>query len=277
MSVLFRARDLAIKALMRRQWQSLRSISPRLAVIPHEHVGLAVATNGLYEREEIDCLKQMIEQQSLGSGICLDIGANIGNHAVIWAGLFEKVLCFEPNPDMASLLRANLVLSRCKTVDVIEVGLGSDDAELPFSFSDPGNDGTGSFAGGDGEFALPVRHGDHLIRSLDLGQRAITFVKCDVEGFEDSVFTGLKQTLTEHRPVIAFESNAGEAGLKSWAILKGYGYTHLHEIRHNAATSSPIVRELMRLAQGHRCTLTPIEAPPAYAANLVAAPQSLVP
>src|ERR1700712_4378651 len=100
MGALFRVRDLAIKALVRAQWAGIRANSPRLAVVPHEHVGLAVLTNGLYEREELDCLSALVAAQDLGPGICLDIGANIGNHAVIWSKLFAGVVCFEPNPQM---------------------------------------------------------------------------------------------------------------------------------------------------------------------------------
>ena len=92
MGALFRIRDLAIKALVRRQWAELRPNSPRLAVIPHEHVGLAVLTNGLYEREELSCLMNLIREQRLGGGTCLDIGANIGNHAVVWSELFDSVV-----------------------------------------------------------------------------------------------------------------------------------------------------------------------------------------
>ncbi len=276
MGALFRLRDLAIKALVRSQWKSLRSTSPRLAVVPHEHVGLAVLTNGLYEREELDCLSQMIRAQGLADGICLDIGANIGNHAVIWSRLFETVLCFEPNPQMGAILRANLALNDCGNVHVIEVGLGPDDAELPFSFHEEGNDGTGTFAKGMGDRSLPVRHGDRLIDTLELGGTAITFVKCDVEGFERSVFEGLAETLRRHRPVIVFESNSAQVGEQSWDLLRSVGYDQLYALQHTAQSASPFLREVTRLFQGHRCWLEPVQAPPAHAVNLVVSARPLI-
>lgn len=275
MGALFRIRDLAIKALVRRQWGELRRHSPRLAVIPHEHVGLAVLTNGLYEREELACLTELVRSLALGGGTCLDIGANIGNHAVVWSGLFESVVCFEPNPQMCAVLRANLALNNCTNVQVAEVGLGPEDAELPFSFHEQGNDGTGTFAKGTGDRSLPVRHGDRLVTELGLDARAITFVKCDVEGFEHSVFQGLSETLARHRPVIAFESNSAELGALSWNVLRPLGYDRLYMLRHTAHTASPLTREFVRLFQGHECRIEPIDAPPAFSANLLAAARPL--
>lgn len=275
MGIVLRIRDLAIKALVKRQWAELRRSSPRLAVIPYEHIGLAVLTNGLYEREELSCLTDLIREQALGGGICLDIGANIGNHAVIWSGLFDSVVCFEPNPHMSALLRANLALNGCTNVRPVEAGLGPEDAELPFSFYEEGNDGSGTFAKGTGDRTLPVRHGDHLIAELGLAGKAITFVKCDVEGFEHSVFQGLSETLARHKPVIVFESNSAELGASSWNVLHGLGYDRLYMLRHTAHTASPLKRELVRLFQGHACRIEPIDAPPAYSANLLAAARPL--
>lgn len=271
MGALFRIRDLAIKALVRRQWAELRRNSPRLAVIPHEHVGLAVLTNGLYEREELSCLTNLIREQALGGGTCLDIGANIGNHAVVWSGLFDSVVCFEPNPQMSAVLHANLALNDCANVRIVEAGLGPEDAELPFSFHEDGNDGSGTFAKGTGDRTLPVRHGDRLIAELGLDRNAISFVKCDVEGFEHSVFQGLSETLARYKPVIAFESNSAELGASSWKVLRGLGYDRLYMLRHTAQTASPLKRELVRLFQGHACRVEPIDAPPAFSANLLAA------
>ncbi|HEV7336083.1 MAG TPA: FkbM family methyltransferase [Bosea sp. (in: a-proteobacteria)] len=276
MGALFRIRDLAIKALVRRQWAELRPNSPRLAVIPHEHVGLAVLTNGLYEREELSCLTNLIREQRLGGGTCLDIGANIGNHAVVWSELFVSVVCFEPNPHMSAVLRANLDLNDCVNVRIVEAGLGPQDAELPFSFHEEGNDGSGTFAKGTGNRTLPVRHGDRLVAELGLNAHAITFVKCDVEGFEHSVFQGLSETLAQHKPVIAFESNSAELGASSWNVLRGLGYDRLYTLRHTAQTASPLKRELVRLFRGHECRIEPVDAPPAFPANLLAAARPLI-
>ena len=91
---------------------------------------------------------------------------------------------------MSAVLRANLALNDCANVRIVEAGLGPEDAELPFSFHEDGNDGSGTFAKGTGDRTLPVRHGDSLIAELGLDRNAISFVKCDVEGFEHSVFQG---------------------------------------------------------------------------------------
>lgn len=247
---------------------------PRIAVIPTDYLGISIIGNGIYERREIELLRTIFQSRRLESTVFLDIGGNIGNHAIALAASFAEVVSFEPNPPIASLLKTNLLLSQTSNVRVHEVGLGREDAELCFSLLEPGNDGSGSFSSGRGDLILPVKHGDRYLAAaepeLATVKKRIGFVKCDVEGFETDVFAGLKETFARHRPILAFESNEADAGERSWVELKAAGFDTLYCIRETGDDGGKFGQELKRMVFGYRCWLERIEAIPDRRCNLVA-------
>jgi FkbM family methyltransferase len=270
-----RVREFIVKDSMRRAARH-RAGFGRFAVIPTEYVGSNVIANGLYERHQLSVLRDVIAAQGISDTVALDIGANIGNHAVVFARWFRDVLAFEPNPSVAALLEANVTLSGASNVKVYRVGLGAADALLPFTPDTEGNDGHGSFAiAGRDTISLPVKKGDDYLAAIDpdlaSGKRRIGFIKCDVEGFEPSVFTGLMETLRQHAPIIAFESDNRSAGTASVEVLMRAGYSHLYAIRETGDDSrGRLSREVKRLLGAYRFWLEPVEAVPDFWCNLVA-------
>ena len=274
-----RAHDLLIKKLVPSSRKHLPP-HPRIAVIPTDYLGISIIGNGVYERREIAFLKALFKERNLGSCIFLDIGANIGNHSINFADSFEEVISFEPNPPIASLLKTNVVLSQTGNIRVHEVGLGQADAELRFSLLEQGNDGSGSFASGQGDLVLPVRRGDAFLAqrepAIASGAKRVGFVKCDVEGFEADVFAGLRQTFSSHRPIVAFESNDSTAGEGAWAELKAAGYDTLYSLRETGDHRGKLAQELSRLTFGYSCWLEEVAKVPIRRCNLVASFGSLI-
>jgi FkbM family methyltransferase len=271
--------DLAIKFLIKHQHKHLIAFGyPRLAVVPSEHIGLAVAAAGLYEADEIALIKRLAASHDLSETLCLDIGANIGNHACALRSSFAGIIAFEPNPPVAALLRANLLLNGYGDVTVHQVGLAEVDAELPFSVAEAGNDGSGAFAAG-GRVTLPVRNGDAFLAAhaphLDPDNRRIGFIKCDVQGFERQVFMGLRRTLEAHRPLVMFESEGRAEGEASWDALRSAGYAHLTRIRSRGDDKGKLAREWARLRGGSHCWLEPIAAIPDGHCNLLVSTERL--
>ncbi len=272
--------DLAIKFLITHQHKRLAPLGyPRLAAVASEHIGLAIAATGLYEVDEIALVKQLAAALDLGGTVCLDIGANIGNHACALRASFADMICFEPNPPVAALLRANLLMNGYGDVVLHEVGLAEEDAELPFGIEEPGNDGSGAFAAGGEGRTLPVRQGDAFLArhapDLDPVRKRIGFVKCDVQGFERHVFTGLKGTLAAHRPVVMFESEGRAEGDASWSVLREAGYAHIARIRSNGDDKGKLGREWARLSGGSACWLEPLSAMPDGHCNLMVSTERL--
>jgi FkbM family methyltransferase len=276
----FRLTDLAIKALIKRQHMHVKPSSPpRLAAIAKEHVGIAIASTGLYESDEIDLVRRLLSAENLSQTVMLDIGANIGNHACALAPFVSRVLAFEPNPPTAALLKANALLNNFSSVTVHEVGLAESDAELPYGIVEDGNDGSGSFAGGLSTKTLPVRNGDSFLAKhepmiAESGQR-IGFIKCDVQGFERDVFAGLSQTLRKHQPVIMFESDSQGDGMASWRVLQECGYANLMQVRAPGDTSGKLAREWARMRKGTACWLENIDTVPDGHCNLMASVRPL--
>lgn len=277
-----RVRELIVKTLIRGAAKR-RDGFGRFAADPTDFVGMNVIANGFYERHELAILQRLIKSQNLSETTALDIGANIGNHTVVFSTLFRDVIAFEPNPSVAALLEANILLSGCKkNVDVRRVGLGPKDTTLPFTPDAHGNDGHGTFAiQGDETIDLPVRNGDKLLSEIDpdiaTGRRRIGFIKCDVEGFEKSVFEGLRHTLESHSPIVVYESDQSGPGADAFAVLQQCGYKYLYAIRETGDTiDGRLQRELKRLASRYRFWLEPLDNSPAFWTNVVVSKRPLV-
>jgi FkbM family methyltransferase len=269
-----RATDLSIKFLTRRQHGRLAARRyPRLAIVPSEHVGLAITAGGLYEPDEIALVQRIAAASGLQQTVMLDIGANIGNHACALASSFARVLAFEPNPPVAALLKANALINSLANIVVHEVGLADRDAELSFGIAEAGNDGSGSFTEASGGKTLPVRHGDAYLAAyapdLDPAGLRIGFIKCDVQGFERDVFAGLAKTLAAHRPLVMLESENRRDGEASWAVLAKVGYTHLARIRAPGDDQGKLAREWSRFRHGTGCWLEQVTTIPDRHCNLI--------
>jgi FkbM family methyltransferase len=162
---------------------------------------------GAYERELLCFLDEYLAR--LQKPTVLDIGANVGNHALYLSRSCSELHAFEPNPEVRARLEQRVADNRIGNIRVHRVGLGSENAFLPYHSPTGSNRGTGSFVSGysenndGGSLRLPVRQGDDYLASLNLS--GIDLVKLDVEGFEKGVLTGLRQTLRRFRPAILME------------------------------------------------------------------------
>ncbi len=165
---------------------------------PPEYVDSSIYTEGLFELNELRFMGKSFKGRTL-----LDVGANIGNHALYLSRNFDTVHCFEPNPIALSRLRDNVALNKSNII-IHEVGLGTKDDNLPFYPAPGDNLGGGGFKpNGVSTAVLPIRRGDTYLSSKDITN--IDFIKIDVEGFEPDVLEGLAQTILHDRPVIVFE------------------------------------------------------------------------
>ena len=132
-----------------------------------------------YEQEELT----LIEQHFPRGGIYVDIGANVGNHAV-FVGKFcspSQVIVFEPIPMSIDTLRVNLLLNAIPA-DTTHLGLGLSGEPGSTQMSiQPGNLGTARIIR-DSKGTVKLVAGDSL-----LADKKIDFIKIDVEGHEMEV------------------------------------------------------------------------------------------
>jgi FkbM family methyltransferase len=190
---------------------------------PGDVVDYYIYTEGLFEKRFLFLVERLFN-----GGVALDVGANIGNHALFLARVFDEVHAFEPNPAMLARLERHIAMNAATNVRIHPFGLSDRDGKLPF-YEHPGqNPGAGRFLaeGSPTKTLLPVRRGDDVLR--DSGAGSIDFVKVDVEGHELAVLAGLAQTIAAHRPAVGFEFHPREfpAGYfeKFRAALPGYRF-----------------------------------------------------
>ena len=167
---------------------------------------------GGYERDEIAAFLACVPTHRRRT--ILDIGANVGTHALQFARAFGQVHSFEPNPRIFGRLQRNLALNRSTNVTAHQLGLGA--APGSFQLYSPAGDngGLGTLVTTD-QYDAPletvatvqVEQGDALLGRLGVGP--IDAIKCDVQGFEISVLEGLQETIRRDRPVLWIELGGG--------------------------------------------------------------------
>lgn len=202
-----------LKPFKNRRWQN--------AATPFEHVGAkglnfelqpgefvdyVIYTEGAYEKRFLQLVEALLPKRRTA----LDIGANIGNHALYFSRIFSSVHAFEPNPEIIARLHRNIRANNAVNISVHQFGLSEENASLPFHHNEDGNAGMGRFLETDepGATKLEVRRGDDIIKAQDINN--IDFIKIDVEGHEISTLKGLRHTIEAQQPIVAFEFHAAE-------------------------------------------------------------------
>lgn len=170
-----------------------------------------------YEADELATLAQALPR---GARV-LDVGANVGNHALhlaLIAGA-ARVVVVEPNPLAQAPLVANVVLNGLAQVvelGALGVGLG---ARSEAGFGMRRHDANlGATRMRPGEGTLEVHAGD----SLFAGER-FDLVKIDVEGMEMAVLAGLEATIARDRPLVLVEvDHENDAAFTDWVAAHDY-------------------------------------------------------
>jgi FkbM family methyltransferase len=127
----------------------------------------------------------------------VDVGANVGLYTLFMAGLVGpggRVFAFEPDPDLAALLRDNCAANGASNVEAHPAALGSTAARLTLHrlTLNSGENHLGSQ--GRTPFRRPVEVEVAAFDSLLPGVRP-DFVKVDVQGWELNVLRGMEATL----------------------------------------------------------------------------------
>ena len=174
--------------------------------------------------------------------IFLDVGANAGYYTILagrLVGKTGKVLAFEPNPSVRSQLAAHIQVNGLHDVaTVIPLALSDEDAALVNFWipNYPLQSGLGSLnrasvdkwegqpVGGTiasaTRISVQTSRFDTWINAQNLTH--IDLMKVDVEGAEDKVFDGMRETLLSRPPRrIICETNPGG---KADALLREIGY-----------------------------------------------------
>ena len=160
-------------------------------------------------------------------GTAVDVGANQGVFAYALAGIADRVVAFEPNPDYASFARWMLR----GRAEVHELALSDKAGRATFTvpLSDDGMvlHLAGSLKRTHAQFRN-FRTYDVEVRTLDeFGFTDVRFIKADVEGSEREVLEGARATIARSRPVILLELLSGthqDPAAETAGICESFGY-----------------------------------------------------
>ncbi|MEZ4779881.1 MAG: FkbM family methyltransferase [Flavobacteriaceae bacterium] len=192
----------------------------QLLIFSQDYIGEEVVSFGAYEKYEIEIIKKALPFD-FSNHTALDIGANIGTHALPLSRIFKKVICFEPHPFLFEVLKIN---TRGKgAFEYHKVGLYSENrtASLVVPKNNLGG-GTLSFEG-KGDYTVELKKGDNIIKE------PFAFAKIDVEGQEAQVVSGMEELIAKYKPIICFEFiHKDPESLSIFKVLEKLGYQNFY-------------------------------------------------
>ncbi len=162
--------------------------------------------------------------------LVFDIGANRGNMAQRFLHVGARVICIEPQPNLAAEIRQRFVNN--SQVTVIEKGLGairgcssmsiSSETDILSTFADHWKVGRFKNMVWDQQLEVQITTLDDLIAEFGIPR----YCKIDVEGFERDVVKGLSSKIG----IISFEftSEYIEHSMEVMEMLIRLGYRHFN-------------------------------------------------
>lgn len=229
---------------------------------PRDTIQKVQATGQFYEAEELEIIRQWCPP----GAVFLDIGANVGNHAIYALKFLHaaRVVLCEPNPLAIDILLTNLglngLLDRCDTTR-LGFGLAERDEDGLMIKARRRNLGGGKIQqvedGNTEGGSISLRRGDDLLADV-----TPDFVKIDVEGMEMSVLGGLSALVERSRPVFFVEvDDANRTAFRQWVDDNAY-VTRARFRRGRGNENYLIVPHRRRDAQPAEAAAAPVEKPP---------------
>jgi FkbM family methyltransferase len=183
-------------------------------------------TNGDHEPWIQELLKSELRE-----GDCYyDVGAHTGFFCLIasrFVGQSGRVVAFEPDPDNAAILRANVTKNDITQVDVMEMAVWSSTVNVTFDRApEVSNRTAGHIAllGGPGltHVLVPALRLDEVV--FKEGRLAPQLIKMDVEGAEWDALQGAHRLLDEAKPKLLCEVHDPNEMGRICDYLKQFGY-----------------------------------------------------
>nr|BAL53461.1 methyltransferase, FkbM family [uncultured Chloroflexota bacterium]BAL55902.1 methyltransferase, FkbM family [uncultured Chloroflexota bacterium] len=209
---------------------SLRKITLRVGNRTVAGIGALVHAMGYYDPNNMYFLEEIFSK-----GLCTsfyDVGANIGIYSLIVASSspFAKVAAFEPHPKTFLLLQENISLNGFQNVRPWPVALGDENRTIEFTddAGSPVNRVVVDEKPSSPVIVVQMRTGDALVQDTGLVPDVL---KIDVEGFENQVLWGFKNTLSSIKLLLVECQNL------SWTtqILSGeFGFLGPYKINFRA-------------------------------------------
>lgn len=204
----------------------------RWVLNPSDFMQSALFWLGEQDRWDVFHIKRLV----VPGAVIFDVGANVGYYSLVIAAALNgncETHAFEPNPETYDRLARHIELN----------GMGASVFAHRLALSDAigsgkiverdGNSGAASVeTSGDGEVALTTLDAFCGARGL----ARIDFIKVDIEGLEERMLNGARETLQRHRPALLVELNPSTLTRENSSaervaeLLRSLGY-ELYEAR----------------------------------------------
>jgi len=178
---------------------------------------------------EHDLLFHLFKNIESKKSTIIDVGANIGNHAVYFGKyLCEKVIAVEPSQLHSDILRKNLSSNLSKNkYEVHQIAVGNEKGNVTLVFPSEINLGAAKIdrSSNNKDFnseKVPIDKLDNIINESN-----IAMLKIDVEGFEIDVLKGAEKLIKNNLPHIIAEAHDDKHLNEIKKFLKTYNYTIL--------------------------------------------------
>lgn len=218
----------------------------RLILVRGDMISIFLDMYGEWSETEVELFRFLLPP----NGVCIEVGSNIGGHAVPLSKICNegRVYCFEPQRALFHVLCGNLAINNCLNVTARHQAVGPAASVIQIEacdYSTYWNYGSFSLAKGfssEAEFTDSTRREAVEVISLDTDPEIsslpkIDFIKMDAEGFESEVLKGARQTISKHRPDLFIEAGDAESVDEIIGVLSQIGYTGQwfisHRFRHD--------------------------------------------
>lgn len=150
-----------------------------------------------------------ISQLQKSNRVALDVGANMGIYTSMLADKFSKVYAFEPVPDNIRQLRANL--ANKTNVEIVEKAISDKPGIVTINLNQSNHGGhtLSTKVATHNEWGFTKNNPAIQVNAITLDEfckdKDVEFIKFDVEGAEDFIFEGAKETLSRKNLNIMIE------------------------------------------------------------------------
>ena len=177
----------------------------------NELIDQSVLSLGGFEKPTLALMKDLMQTLAPG-GTFVDVGANVGQHSLFMSKYAGTVHAFDPYEPVLERFREMVAINDIANIHIHAVGLGAQDAIIPFFEPPVNNPGAGSFLEDWADEAgksidLRIVEGDPYFDRI--GIKGVDLIKIDIEGYEKQAIQGLSRTLSRDKPVVVMELNLG--------------------------------------------------------------------
>lgn len=149
--------------------------------------------------------------------IALDVGGHIGFYSSALLDTFERVIAFEPSPTNIKCFAQN-----CPEAKLYTCGLGDHEGVVDLNIAHD-NSGNNSIVEAFGSDKVRID-----LKTLDsFGFTEIDLIKIDVQGYEEKMLIGAKETILKNKPILIVEvvvHKNSPPNQRVLDLLQSYGY-----------------------------------------------------